>query len=685
MLAGVDGTPYRARRPELVNALGERTSSTPIDDMPTTLEGRPLTLGTAPVIVDTAGRPLSTPSLLDRVADALPGHHGGDPVVVDQDGHDAAGARPVVLGSDGRPVHTRPGSVLLPQAVAGVDPEVSRADAAAVRAASTESGIPSLDQLRTTLPAELDTSAPERAAVESTLGTAAARRAGEDVLNRPGLLDGATFRWSPGQAGAGSSPLVSGSTTGAMVGEGFKQVLRAAATMVGLPSHAVDAASAAVSACVGAICGSAGKVAEGAVRGKPPTERALRTAGTADTAALLARAAASDLPAGELARLATATGGGYVARSLLTIPASSAPVTGHVATASGLVAPAADLLIAPYYLGQVRPLLAARGLVGTPENPARTVPQVVSQVLLDTAGTVPGQVVALGAGDAGALPGVLDAPRQSFFTTVPGQDYRSWYTGPPTSRADAYGRLMQQPLNGMLDGSVALLMAAPSLVQQVAGGLGAASTALDDGHTSSGEIDRLFTEGSRTDMADEELRRATEAGAAAQRYREDLTALVTGPPDRSAPARTGFVPRIGFPDCGPGVSSPCIVSGRDRTRAGVLLVGAGQVGDPSRNPRDPRYGHGPAGIGYVGDPSKAPSDPRYGHGSAGIGHVGTGIEGDGSDRQFEVDFPAVATNQSAGHPDNNGMDMWSAGDARSMGVATPGSRPAYHRASGGGR
>ena len=858
VLVAADGTPYRRQpgAPELQNPLGERVTSTSIDDMLTTVEGRPLTTGTAPVLVDASGRALTRPSALQRVAAAFTPLRSRDPVVVTPDGRRAGNATTTLLDSGGRPMRVRPGAVLRPRTVAGVDPSLLTGQAAAVSDAAAATGVPSQAELRTTLPAELDSASVERTAVDDARGTAAARQAGAEVLDLPADLAGTAFRFTPGDVPA--APLISRSTAGAMVGESIKQVLRAVATASGLPSRAVDAGSAVANACVGALCGSAGKAAESATQGTSASGSAMRTAASADAAAQLARAAARLSP-DELARLVAVTGGGYVVRNALNLPVRSlvsrtvrppqaarigsevslpaesgtasagsdgvimvpepgafppvppalshpqvapaltgsvvfdpaaatvrapmvpaatepglpglpaadvsTPYTGAVAPPAeegarargaavvptgtspdpaatdpgvhptvrfdpatggdygtvttsgaaevqqpvgrgggaaatpssdaappgrlgsvGMLASASDIVTAPVYTNLIRPELERRGLVGTPEHPAETAPEVARQVVLDTVGTVPGQAVAAVTGDPAAIPGVVDAPRQSFFTTVPGRRYQDWYTGEPTSRLDAYGRLMQQPVNGFTDLGVAVAMSIPTGVSQIAGGLGGLSTIYDDGRASLGEAARLYDEGTRTDLAQEQMRRVGEAGAAAQRYGHDLGVLASGVPEQADLAHTGLHSITGPLDCGPGVASPCIVPGtRDLAngRAGVLHVGAKVVGDPSTNPADPRYGRG-VGVGLVGDPS-VPGHPGYGQGPAGVGHVGTGIVGDGTDRLADLASPAIAANQAAGYPDDNGMDMWSAGDARSMGVATPGSVPQYHRFSGGGR
>lgn len=320
VLAGADGTMTRPDgRTELQNPLLEATSSSPIDDQLTQVDGRPLTARDTPPLTTMDGRPLTAPNAFQRFVDGLTTQEVDTVTIYGADGRPLS-SRPAVLGSDGRPVaSSTSGAVLRPMTTFGgteLD-EVLAEPGRTQRTALTQLGIPDARELRTPLPGDVDPATTERLAVDRTRDTAGARRAAGTVNPVPEDLAGATWTRTRGVGEPAPKPALSRSTVAAMVGEGTKQVLGVGLRTAGVPGAAVTAVDSVASACAAAVCGVVGKAAEEVAKGSNPgrLRGTITSAGRADFASNALRTATTLAP-DQLLNLGATTGTGYLASKL---------------------------------------------------------------------------------------------------------------------------------------------------------------------------------------------------------------------------------------------------------------------------------------------------------------------------------------------------------------------------------
>ena len=327
VVAGPDGTMAGpGARTELQNPLREPTSSSPIDNQLTQVDGRPLTRWNSPLLTTADGRPLTAPNDFQRFVDGISAQQPDAVTIYGADGGPVRDGS-ALLGADGRPLTSAaPGSVLRPTTTFGGAElaDVVSAPGRTQAAALSELGIPTAAELRTTLPAGADPAVFERRAVDVIVDRAGAQRASASMNALPDDLSGAS--WTRTAGVTEPSPALSRSTVAAMVGEGTKQAIRATLTATGVPSSAATAVEAGAAACVAAACGAVGRAAEEAVQGSDPSGRspALQKAARADFAATVARSVTTLAP-DELLTVGAATGTRYLAGRVPDLPSPTGP------------------------------------------------------------------------------------------------------------------------------------------------------------------------------------------------------------------------------------------------------------------------------------------------------------------------------------------------------------------------
>ncbi len=597
IIAGVDGLPLRPPgEPELQNPLGERITSTVVDRQLTTVDGRPLTARTTPVLTTPSGAPLTRPGPLRRLV-------GTGPAPARPTSPEAA--RIVVPRSSPA---LRDGAVLVPGAAyGGAELRGFRAaQGPPVRVAADGFGLPQLAELTTTVPADV---------------TGSVRPTGPGTFELlPAEFADVPFVSSPGSP-ASSTPF--GRSRPALAGELAKQSTRAVATgVLGLPSTAVSAVDAVSSACVGAVCGVVGRVAENLTAGRAPAT-GLSTAARADGAAnLTSRVLGGAMSPEEILTTGALTRAGQVAGdALLEARPARPPVrAASVGRAAVLLAagPALDeigrrtglYVTDPLNAGgwdQTRNLLA-RTAVATALSSPPEMPFVAASTFVDVGKreTAVGRQLARNAVTESQSPDVVRRLGDAAADVV-------------LNEVDAVGNAGQLLANGVV-----------GTAQTIGTGGAIALDVLEDGRLSmplseyrQNLADMTGLVGVRQNLTD----LAGNGRRFVGRYRDLLTGAAPADPSRP---RTDS----GYAICGENVTTACIRPGSwdsaDPSSAGELVLGPQIVG-----PRPPRAAApgGPTAcdtarwVHCPGSPGHPAGRPRVGPATVGPAIVGPAVVG----------------------------------------------------------
>jgi hypothetical protein len=617
VLAGPTGEPYRAPadRPDLVDVLGDRITSSPVDRMLTTVDGRPLTAREA-TLVRPDGAPLAAPNAVERIVSRVSDRRSG-PVVAGADGRPLTGSAGV-LAAGPAAVRVADGGVLVPTTIYA-DPtlrEFLDTPGRTQRSALAELGVPTQGDLSTRTPAAVDTRAVEQRAVDATVDAARLRMAADGVVGLPAELADLRVRSTTGAPAP--RPVVSGGAAAAAAGESAKQAGRLALATAGVPASASDALGAIAGTCAGAVCSSLGKAVEDVVRGRAPAAATLRNAAVADGVGGLARALVTLSP-DEALTLAATTGGGYLAGTLDVSPALRQQGTGSpaprasspaadVAAPRGRAAAGVGALVAGIAAPMVEGGLRSAGIL--PVDPLNAGWQ--AQTANVVARTVTGCLTGLSS-RADCVTGAATEASNAFFDeTTAGLRARrfaeSEYRGDPVrERLEAAGSVPINALRQVGTAGTVTGAAFETTGQLVGTGLAIAWDAVNGGSMMPVEdylrnLDEMSgPQGTRAALEDG----LTTAGRILRRTGQVFTGVPEAVCDAAAWVRCPGSP--GHPAGEPRLGPRIVGAGVPGHPEYASLVARGLAGDQSR-PGMSGYGAGPAGIGYVGDGSGTPED-----------------------------------------------------------------------------